>query len=198
MSSLILLASANDVRVAVLERRRVVERGDLLADRLDDLAPSVAEPAAPQPRQAVEDLLAVGVGVVRALGGDDHARVRLELAVAGERHPVRVEPGRIRPGEFLVFACVSWHPFPALSTLEPVEVCACAIVRRVHLPRHDRAASRSARSRSRRDRASRSSRSSCDPRCRGTQTCPRCCRRALSRHRSRSTAASTSSAMWRS
>ncbi len=38
------------VRVPELERGRVVEIRDGLLDRLDDLAPAVAEAAAPQPR----------------------------------------------------------------------------------------------------------------------------------------------------
>ena len=30
-----------------------------------------------------------------AQGADDHARIRLELAVGGERHPVGVQPGGV-------------------------------------------------------------------------------------------------------
>src|SRR5579864_1348409 len=78
-----------------LERRRVVERRDLLLDRLDDLAARVPEPAAPQAGEPVEDPLASAVGVIRAIGRHEHPRVGLELAVAGKRHPVRVEPGGV-------------------------------------------------------------------------------------------------------
>ena len=83
-------------RMTELERGRVVERCDLLLHGLDDLLVAVAEAAAPQAREPVEDLLALGVGVVRALATDDHARAVLELAIAGVRHPVRIEPRRVR------------------------------------------------------------------------------------------------------
>ena len=85
-------------RVSELERRRVIERRHLPTHRLADLAPPVPEPAAPQPRQPVEHLLAGRIDVIRALGGYEDARVRLELPVPGKRHPVRVEPGGVHPG----------------------------------------------------------------------------------------------------
>lgn len=79
-------------RMAELERRRVVELRDLAAHGFDDFRAAVAEARAPEARQAVEDLAAFGVRVIRALARHDHARVGLELAVGRERHPVRVEP----------------------------------------------------------------------------------------------------------
>ena len=51
-------------RVAELERRRIVERRELAARSLDQLGAAVAEAAAPQPRQAVEDA-AAGAGAAR-------------------------------------------------------------------------------------------------------------------------------------
>ena len=84
--------------VAELERGRIVELRGLLAHGLGDLAPAMAEARAPQAREAVEHLAAIGVGEVGALRGHDHARVALELAVGGEGHPVRVEPGGVLAG----------------------------------------------------------------------------------------------------
>ena len=84
--------------VAELERGRIVELRGLLAHGLGDLAPAMAEARAPQAREAVEHLAAIGGGEVGALRGHDHARVALELAVGGEGHPVRVEPGGVVAG----------------------------------------------------------------------------------------------------
>ena len=78
-------------RMAHLEGRREVELGGLLLDRLDDLRPAVAGVDAPQAGGAVEDLAAVGGRVVHVLGGHEHARRLLELAVRRERHPERAE-----------------------------------------------------------------------------------------------------------
>ncbi|MNS98125.1 hypothetical protein D3C72_1324820 [compost metagenome] len=82
-------------RVAELEGGRVVELGDLAAHRLGDLGAAVAQARAPQARQAVEDLAAVVVGEVGALGLHDDPRIGLEVAVAGVGHPVRLEPGGV-------------------------------------------------------------------------------------------------------
>ena len=93
------------LRVAVLERRRVVELRDLAAHRFGDLGAAVAEARAPEARQAVVDLAAFGIRVIRALGRHDHARIGLELSVGGERHPVRVEPRGIGAQGRVVLLC---------------------------------------------------------------------------------------------
>jgi hypothetical protein len=80
-------------RVAHLEGGRVVHRRRLPLDRLDDRLPAVPRVAAPQAREAVEDLAVVVGGVVHALGLHHHPRLRLEAAVRGERHPVGLELG---------------------------------------------------------------------------------------------------------
>jgi hypothetical protein len=109
--------------VAELERRRVVERRGLALDRLDDLAAAVAQARAPQARQPVEDLAAAIVGVVRALGGDDHARVLLELAIAGEGHPVGVEPGSVGISTTSATTTRPGGPPPAATRCSSLESC---------------------------------------------------------------------------
>ena len=77
--------------VAELEGRREIERRDALLHRLDHLGMAVAEIGAPQARRAVQDVAAVVRAVMHALGADHKARVRLELAVRGERLPERLQ-----------------------------------------------------------------------------------------------------------
>src|SRR5215467_9767321 len=74
-----------------LESGAVVELLDLLRHRLGDLRVGMAERAAPQPREAVEQALALGGGVVGALGARENPRawIPLQVAVGRERHPVR-------------------------------------------------------------------------------------------------------------
>src|SRR5262249_11841603 len=78
---------------------------DLVRHGLGDLRVRVAERTAPQARQAVEKPLALDGGVVRALGAreDPRARIPLEVAVAGERHPVRAGAHARGPGDRLGF-----------------------------------------------------------------------------------------------
>jgi hypothetical protein len=83
-------------RVAELERGRIVELCRLAAHRLGNLGAAVAQAAAPQARETVEDLAPVGVTVVAALGTGHEPGVRLEVAVAGEGHPVRGQPVGVR------------------------------------------------------------------------------------------------------
>jgi hypothetical protein len=78
-------------RVAELEGRRVVQLRRLAAHRLGNLGAAMAQAAAPQAREAVEDLAPVGVTVAGHQPG-----VRLEVAVAGEGHPVRGQPVGVR------------------------------------------------------------------------------------------------------
>ena len=78
-------------RMAELESGRIVELRGLLAYRFGNLASAMAEPRAPQAREAVEHLAPIAVGEVGALRRHDHARVALELAVGGEGHPELVE-----------------------------------------------------------------------------------------------------------
>ena len=78
-------------RMAVLEARGVVEGAQLTGDRFLNLGAVVAGAAGPQARQAVEHATALVVDEVVAFGPDNDARVALEVAVGGERHPVSVE-----------------------------------------------------------------------------------------------------------
>ena len=77
--------------MAGLERPGIFELGDLRLHSFDDLGMAVAGIDAPQSGGAVEDLAAVMAGVMHTLGGDKQARLLLEMAVAGERHPMRFE-----------------------------------------------------------------------------------------------------------
>ncbi len=77
--------------MAHLEGRRIVHLGGLTLDRRDDLGMAVPGVAAPQAGGAIEDAPPVGGGVMQPLGADEQARLRLELPVGGERHPVRLE-----------------------------------------------------------------------------------------------------------
>ena len=79
-----------------LKPRRVVERCHLLAHRRGDLGAAMTQPGAPQPGQPVENFSTFGVGEVSALRLHDHARIRLEIAIAGKRHPVRFKPCSVR------------------------------------------------------------------------------------------------------
>ena len=85
-------------RVAHLERRGVVHLGDLAAHGLRDLRAPVTGIDAPQAGHAVEHLATVGRPVVHAGGPGQQPRVRLELAIGGERHPERLERGAVDGG----------------------------------------------------------------------------------------------------
>ena len=72
--------------------------GDQMLDRLHDLAPGDVGNLEPkhvvdvleEAGRAVEDAAPVMARVVHALGGDEEARLRLELAVRRKRHPQRL------------------------------------------------------------------------------------------------------------
>jgi hypothetical protein len=74
-----------------LEGRRVVERGRLRGDRLDDRIAVVPRIGAPQARNAVEHRAALGRIVVHVLGARDEPRRGLEGAVGRERQPIGFE-----------------------------------------------------------------------------------------------------------
>ncbi len=77
--------------VAPLEARREIELGGLRADRLHDPWRGVPGVAAPQAGRGVEQPAPIGHRVVHAFRTADQARMRLEMAVGGERHPERLE-----------------------------------------------------------------------------------------------------------
>ncbi|MNL37791.1 hypothetical protein D3C87_1599590 [compost metagenome] len=74
-------------RVAQLEGRGVVQNLGLMLDRLDDGASGMAGVDAPQARRAVEDRATLGREIMHVLGRGQQARMSLEAAVRGERHP---------------------------------------------------------------------------------------------------------------
>jgi hypothetical protein len=70
-----------------LEGRGVLHRRNLLADRFADFTAAMTRIHAPQTRDGIEDLPAVGRPVVHALSLCQHPGIGLELAVRRERHP---------------------------------------------------------------------------------------------------------------
>jgi hypothetical protein len=88
-------------RVGELERHRMahleggceVERFQLLRYRFGDLAPPVARVDAPEARHRIQDLPAVRRPVMHAGGLAEQTRIRLEVAVRRERHPVSFKLG---------------------------------------------------------------------------------------------------------
>ncbi|MNK98112.1 hypothetical protein D3C87_1184640 [compost metagenome] len=78
-------------RVAVLESWRVIESAQLLGDRFLDFLAGVPGATGPQARQRVIHLAALVVDQPAAFGANDQARVALEVAVGGVRHPVSIE-----------------------------------------------------------------------------------------------------------
>ncbi len=78
-------------RMAHLEGRREIHPRRLGVDGLHDRRAAMAGIDAPQARCAVEHLTAVHRRVVHVLGGDEHARIALELPVRRERHPQSFE-----------------------------------------------------------------------------------------------------------
>ncbi len=86
-----LLRQLEGQRMAVLEARRVIERAELLADSCLDFLARMPRATGPQSGQAVVDAPALVVGQPAAFGGDDQARIALEVAVGAEGHPVGVQ-----------------------------------------------------------------------------------------------------------
>ncbi|MOA43516.1 hypothetical protein D3C78_1656790 [compost metagenome] len=84
--------------MAQLEAWRVVHDAGLAGDGLDDFLAAVAGVDAPQAGGAVQDLPAIGRGVVHAFGRCQHARVSLELLVGSEGHPEMGQVGQIGGG----------------------------------------------------------------------------------------------------
>ena len=84
------------LRMAELERWRVVEGRGLLLDRVHDRVAVMACIAAPHASSAVEDAAAIGGEVVHVLGAGEHARPGLERPVGRERHPESVKVVRRR------------------------------------------------------------------------------------------------------
>ena len=78
-------------RVAHLEGGGIIQFRGLPGNRLGYLRAAMARVAAPQARRAIQHLTAIRGGIMHVFRTDEHARVLLELAVRGERHPKRVQ-----------------------------------------------------------------------------------------------------------
>ena len=74
-----------------LEGWGVVQRFELPGDGFRDLAASVSGVYAPESGDSVEDLATVGRPVVHAARLGEQTRLRLELAVGREGHPIGFE-----------------------------------------------------------------------------------------------------------
>ena len=79
------------VGMSELEGRREIERASLQGDRFGNLVAVMAGIAAPQARCRIEHGAVFRRIVIKVLGARDHARIALEIAVGGERHPERFE-----------------------------------------------------------------------------------------------------------
>nr|BFE91692.1 hypothetical protein GCM10020185_22280 [Pseudomonas brassicacearum subsp. brassicacearum] len=77
--------------MAVLEPRRVIEGAQLLGDRFLDFLAGVPGATCPQARQRVVHLAPLVIHQPTAFGSDDQARIALEIAVGGVRHPVGIQ-----------------------------------------------------------------------------------------------------------
>ncbi|MBB4226843.1 hypothetical protein GGD56_000663 [Rhizobium mongolense] len=63
---------------------------------MGDLFTAVTGVAAPEACRTVQNLIAVDIGVVHAVGGGQQAGCGFELPVRRKRHPEIVENGRVR------------------------------------------------------------------------------------------------------
>ena len=84
--------------MAHLERGRVIQRLKLPLHGLRDLFAAMPRVHAPKPGHAIENFAAIRARVVHPLGGNQNARMGLELAVRRERHPVGGKVELVRKG----------------------------------------------------------------------------------------------------
>jgi hypothetical protein len=78
-------------RMAHLEGRDIVHPRRLILDRPHDPRLIMAGIHAPEPGHGIQNLPAVGGGVVHAAGRDEQARIGLERPVGRKRHPIGLE-----------------------------------------------------------------------------------------------------------
>jgi hypothetical protein len=76
-------------RMAQLEGGREIQHLGLALDRPHDRFAAMAGVHAPKAGGAIQDAAAIGAGVMHVLGRHHQARIGLEIAVVGERHPQR-------------------------------------------------------------------------------------------------------------
>ena len=79
------------LRMAELKRWREIQLARLFLDRLHDGRAIVAGVAAPKACCAIQHLAAIGCRVMHVLGGYEHPRCLLELAVRCKWHPEGVQ-----------------------------------------------------------------------------------------------------------
>src|SRR6185312_9882874 len=92
------LGKLERTRMSHLKRRCVIERLELMRDRVANLRPAVAGIDAPQARYRIQYLSPIGGVVVHPGCPREDTRLGLELAVRGERHPEGFEGWRVRHG----------------------------------------------------------------------------------------------------
>ncbi|MNT32505.1 hypothetical protein D3C72_1683910 [compost metagenome] len=121
--------------MAELEGGGVIKLQRGLADGFCHFLAAMANARTPQARQSVKNLAAFTIGVVGTLAAHDHARLGLEVAVAGERHPVRLQPGGVgaQRGACGLFVDLhKAHGFLLGTAASCVFQCGCAIVGRFY------------------------------------------------------------------
>ena len=84
--------------MAHLERCGVVEGLKLPLHGLRDFLAAMPGVDAPEPGHAVEDFAAIRARVMHPLGGNQNARMGLELPVRRERHPIGGKVEFVRKG----------------------------------------------------------------------------------------------------
>ncbi len=81
--------------MAHLEGRRKVHGRDLAFNGLSDLLAAMTGIAAPKASRAIQNLMAVDIGVIHARSACEQAWGGLELAVRRERHPEVIKTWRV-------------------------------------------------------------------------------------------------------
>jgi len=95
---------AKGLGMAAREAGRVVQRHQLFPHRVGDFHTAMPGRASEQARASVEDRLILFAVIVRPFGPAEQLRLRAEVAVRGEGHPVMVEIGAHDPALKILLA----------------------------------------------------------------------------------------------
>ena len=110
--------------VAAQERRREIQRLQLLAYRFGDFGPAMSGRCCEQSGASVQDLAAVLAPVVHAAGLDEHPGRALELAIVGERHPMLFERCFSQFHVVLRDPVLTWI-YPNVDPISAAAACSC-------------------------------------------------------------------------
>ncbi|RML61602.1 hypothetical protein APX70_04216 [Pseudomonas syringae pv. maculicola] len=78
-------------RMPELKARRVIQHAQLAGNGFLNFLARMPSAAGPQTGKPIVDLAALVVCQIAAMRGDDHARIAVEVAVRGVRHPVSIQ-----------------------------------------------------------------------------------------------------------